>query len=329
MIKFLKGICILFILAIVCFIYIMYSKGIVLATDGVKLDLDKITGPIGDFAGGVFGTVLSFISILLVLLTMREQREQYQRDRFVQTFYEMLHIHNDNVKGLSIRKDNKDYIGHEVFSVFINRYNELYRIVRSYTDNILIRGIEDNTFSKACKKLLEDEERRARLEMRLVYGYFFFGTDEYRLSKPTDEEIAIENHVRTMFEYNHLGHNGYSGKLGHYFRHMYQIVSMVSKTKCLDETERYSYTRQLRACLDSEEQLLLYYNAMSDVGHKWIRNTNENIEKVEDMCLLSRFRLVKNITLSKFNCGLNPKVMFDKEIKIWGKNNISFFEQDN
>lgn len=333
MIKGLKVICGLFIIAciwaIIRFVCILKSNGIALATDGVTLDLENTTGPIGDFVGGVFGTLLSFISILLVLLTMREQREQYQKDRFVQTFYEMLHIHNDNVKGLSIRKDNKDYTGHEVFSVFVNRYKELYRIVRSYTDNIQIRGLEGCTFSNACKELLNNEEKRSRLEMRLVYGYFFFGTDDFRLRKPSKEEMAIENHVRSMFEYNHLGHNGYSGKLGHYYRHMYQIVSMVAKTNCLDEKEKYSYTRQLRACLDSDEQLLFYYNAMSDVGYKWIQSSRKPVYEIEDMCLITRFRLIKNITLSRFSCGLNPKVVFAKEINIWRKKEMSFFELDN
>lgn len=106
----------------------------------------------------------------------------------------------------------------------------------------------------------------------------------------------------------------------------YQIVSMVARTDCLNEEEKYSYTRQLRACLDSEEQSLFYYNAMSDVGHKWIDKPTDSVTKINQMPLIARFRMIKNISFAKCHYGLNPKSVFKQEIEIWKDNHASFFE---
>lgn len=75
------------------FIWALWKSNYTLADSVHKVSISE-TGNIGDFIGGVVGTVLSFSSVILLILTLIDQRDQNQLDRFGQTFYEMLHIHN-------------------------------------------------------------------------------------------------------------------------------------------------------------------------------------------------------------------------------------------
>ena len=61
----------------------------------------NVTGGVGDFVGGVVGSLFTLASTLLVVETLNDQRKQYRRERFAQTFYEMLRIHNENTLNLS------------------------------------------------------------------------------------------------------------------------------------------------------------------------------------------------------------------------------------
>lgn len=110
LIKLQKSKCwILFILSLVLLIFgltisivfynVLRDSNYTLADSAHKVSISE-TGNIGDFVGGVVGTVLSFASVILLILTLTVQRDQNKLDRFGQTFYEMLHIHNDNVTSM-------------------------------------------------------------------------------------------------------------------------------------------------------------------------------------------------------------------------------------
>ena len=84
--KVVHGICIVLSIAILSvgviieikFIDILQSCGFVLADTEISM---PETGNIGDFIGGVVGTLFSLASIILLLLTLRDQNHQYKRDR--------------------------------------------------------------------------------------------------------------------------------------------------------------------------------------------------------------------------------------------------------
>lgn len=114
---------ILFILSLVLLIFgltisivfycVLRDSNYTLADSTHKVSISE-TGNIGDFVGGVVGTVLSFASVILLILTLTVQRDQNKLDRFGQTFYEMLHIHNDNVTSMKL-KDVDNTTGRDVF----------------------------------------------------------------------------------------------------------------------------------------------------------------------------------------------------------------------
>lgn len=286
----------------------------------------NITGSIGDFVGGVIGTLFSLASILLVIETINNQNRQYNRDRFVHTFYEMLKIHNENVASMKISRSNGDDIcSREVFTFLIDSYIEVYKLVSICTNNIINRNNENVASIKQMQTYLSDSQKRKILEMKIAYGYFFIGSETYHLQNPNVTEHNIENEVAEFIKRENKGIRGHNVLMGHYYRNLFQIVTMIANTDILCEEEKYTYIKQLRAQLDDQEQMLLYYNSMSELGHEWLTQ-NKTIKKVQDLCLIARFRMIKNYPFNLHQVGLSPREKFSMENDFLTREHLDFFE---
>lgn len=318
----------LFALIWLCFFF--PGHGLVLVDRGEVPDMENITGPIGDFVGGVFGTIFSLVSALLVIVTLELQSSQYAKDRFEQSFFEMLHIHNDNVKGMKLMANNKVIAeGREVFKHLIEHYNKTFDIIGGFCTSIINGGAQNQHNSQQMVEFLSSDHDRKLLEMQIAYGYYFFGSENYHLNK-IDKPIKrdIEQYIHKMMVVNNLLVAPKNVLLGHYYRHLYQMITFISRAKCLEEDSKYEYAKQVRAQLDDEEQLLLYYNAMSEIGSEWLISSNkrDDSDNIENMCLLSRFRMIKNIPNYKNTKGLTPDVFFENDIKIFKEKHLEYFE---
>ena len=118
----------------IVFYCVLRDSDYILADSAHKVSISE-TGNIGDFVGGVVGTVLSFASVILLILTLTEQRDQNKLDRFGQTFYEMLHIHNDNVTSMKL-KDVDNTTGRDVFTKLVIDYEHIFDLVHGCLENI-------------------------------------------------------------------------------------------------------------------------------------------------------------------------------------------------
>lgn len=309
--------------------YFFSHHNIILTPEGETPDF-TVTGPIGDYVGGVIGTILSFAATLFVVITLYEQSYQHKREHFAQNYYEMLKIHNDNVSGMVLHQSNgNDIRGREVFTKLIKDYERVYDYVHSYILSIVNGAVNDKTDIKSMKEYLANSQNMQSLEMRITYGYYFYGSDVYHLQAPRMPiEKTIEETISNLMKEANMVVYGNHVLLGHYYRHIYQMVMQIIAEKNISEAERYTYAKQLRAQLNDNEQILLYYNALSEVGREWLirPNPNKEIEKVEQMSPMARFRMIKNIRRESVTKGLKPEVVFKNEIAVYKKDNKNFFE---
>lgn len=187
-----------------------------------------------------------------------------RRERFSQTFYEMLRIHNENTLNLSNdTKSGTTKKGHEFMSELLAKFNIDYSYVDKYIDNM----VNSNGQLAGNNQILRDINERKKLTLRLTYGFFFDGLDNYTLGEDASEAARkIESHVKELFHTTHSTINGVGGNIGHYYRHLYQIVKIVNDEKDMEMNIRLYYAEQLRAQLSEDEQYLLFYHAMSDIG---------------------------------------------------------------
>ena len=116
------------------FVWALSKSNYILADAEHEVSISE-TGNIGDFVGGVVGTVLSFASVILLILTFKDQQVLNKLDRFGQTFYEMLHIHNDNVTSMKLN-DVENTIGRDVFTKLVTDYEHIFDLVNSCLENI-------------------------------------------------------------------------------------------------------------------------------------------------------------------------------------------------
>ena len=318
MTTFLRILSILVIVTGICTLLYYWNflctHNIILTPEGQTPDM-PLTGNIGDFVGGTIGTIFTLAGALLVIVTLREQEMQNTRDRFAQSFYEMLHLHRENVSELSLEKSGGVTLnGRLVFAELIREYTQVYQLIDSYCRNIL-----SCTKTEAIKNYLKDDVKRLLFEMKLSYGYFFYGSDDYVLYHANEEETLIQSEIKRLLNYNYFTISSHNVLLGHYFRHLFQMVKMLENEKSLKESERYTYAKQLRAQLNDNEQLLLYYNSMSEIGSEWLKPHKNKTWGRKHKCPIERFKMIKNILSNIEILGIKPQNVFDNDISIFNK----------
>lgn len=123
----------------------------------------------GDYFGGFVGTILSFISILLILITIINQNETNKKLYNESTFFNMINIRERKINSFAI--NNKQGI-----TVF-NEELEIFRNNSTLSDNLLAYGNYLKELSDFVKKtgnedylrifnsLLSEDEQNILLEL--------------------------------------------------------------------------------------------------------------------------------------------------------------------
>ncbi len=140
------------------------------------------------------------------------------------------------------------------------------------------------------------------------YKLFFSGLDEFQKSYPQDKvmiglfqkarkqheepdtsKIKTNQHRKEFLPYaklyfNYKPFSGHASRLGHYFRHLYLTVKSVANSEIItDYEERMKYLRILRAQLSNHEQILLFYNWLSEYGNDW---ENDKHQFFTEYCMI-------------------------------------------
>jgi hypothetical protein len=83
------------------------------------LQVDK-SGQIGDFIGGVVGTIFSLSAFLLLALTFYEQTNFSKKERFESKFFDLLKLHRENVLELENGNKNGRKELNDIFNQFLD-----------------------------------------------------------------------------------------------------------------------------------------------------------------------------------------------------------------
>lgn len=139
--------------------------------------------------------------------------------------------------------------------------------------------IKDNEFFNNYEAIVQEREDCENDEIPnngLAYGY------------NSQSAYYPDNYVKY--------YGGHRFRLGHYYRHLYQLVCFVHHNTELAPDEKKNYTRIIRGQLSDYEQILFFYNSISQLGRVWelANNNNDTIDKNDQ--LISKYNLVKNIS---------------------------------
>ncbi|MCD7900272.1 MAG: putative phage abortive infection protein [Bacteroides sp.] len=312
----------------VYFIVRTYLDGYWIYGNNVEYD---ITGQFGDFFGGVVGTFFALAGTLLVVLTFKEQAKQNRRESFETKFYEMINLHKQNVDEIQV----DDTKGREAVEKLFYYFRDIYRKVENAVNAIenIIPPSHDKSeierFDK-MKRFLADSDKKLTFIHDLSYGYFFYGINNYYVTKDKqDVRFIINVDVTAILIVEKTPKSllvPRNSLLGHYFRHLYQMIQFIAKTDEFNEEEKYAYAKMVRAQLSDFEQALLYYNSLSVMGKSWITPLGKT--DFEKMCMIARFRMIKNMPYYFEYFGKRPGDLFVIEKNAWERVGKKFFEID-
>lgn len=294
-------------------------------TEPGKLDF-RNTGQIGDTIGGIMGPFVAIAAAILTFLAFWVQfkaNEQLRRDialeRFESKFYKLLDIHIQNTSNLNIHNRK----GKEVFKYLVDDFYYVYDEVEAIYNDLI---------NRSSNSLTNDERE---MLTRMSYGFFFYGYKyfHYNLNPKARQENDLYKIASEKFKNKNYPcqiDSGYNMYLGHYYRNLFQMVKFVANyNKCpITEQQKYEYIKIIRAQLSDYEQIMLYYNSLSEVGKNWndIKNQDSDIPQ-QRMGYIARFKLIKNIPFDSL-IGLWPNLKYKEEIDVYQNLGERFFEHD-
>lgn len=237
--------------------------------DSIKGNIE-IMNPIISIAG----VIVTGLAFFMQYRANLQVQNQFRIQQFESQYYEMLKLHKENVIELeaTIVRTNEKVLGRAVFSVMRNELHTLLDIASQFNRTL---SIEDY------------------LECYNIYFWGYNGFGDFKSFNINDLTIADwknNSPVRVSL------YTGYSDKLGHYYRHLYQMVKFVAKEKSIEEKQKKKYLKMLRAQLSNNEQMMLFYNWLAKgYGDAW----EENVEtlKVEEKknYFFTRYRMIHNL----------------------------------
>lgn len=125
-----------------------------------------------------------------------------------------------------------------------------------------------------------------------------------------DAELAkseTKARARSEKKFGYTPFEGHQSRLGHYYRHLYQMIRYVDQHKV--DVDKYEYVKTMRAQLSTHDQALLLVNSLTPIGDVWWQHD-----------LITRYRLVQNLPREFFDAvteldlgPLFPKGYFEWE----------------
>lgn len=238
----------------------------------------------GAFIGGYVGSLFSLAAMVLLYATLRNQRESSEYQDFETKYFELLKLHRANVAEIKVNEVSARRIFVLLIQEFRLALSEIQRI------NTAIPGA------------LSPEQCVKAAYYAIFYGV---GPASNRMLTLSLATIGLDGQVAEAIitiltmgqgyhrhELPYLPFDGHQSRLGHYYRHLYQLVCYVDKQELatLDNPKKYESVKTIRAQLSTHEQALLLINSLTPVGHNWW-----------EVGLIEKYRLVKNIPRDFFD----------------------------
>lgn len=281
---------------------------------------------VGEFVGGVIGTILTFLSVIILTITFIQQKKvteanikQQDIQRFNDMFYELLRLYREQVESLSLKRfeikkigeGDKEvvYKGKEFFEwhkkdMQKDIKNEIVKLREKIIKQIIKEGEELKLDGKNVQIKETQQEVIFELEGEELTKDMLGQKIDYMLStnkKITDVNDKIIDDLYMDFYVKNRD------KIAPYFRILYRILDLIDTSPLLEgsEIDKQAYAKILRAQLTESELFFLRYNAQFNMYG----------EKLKDY--LNRYNILKHLPVFEL---LEFQIFRDDEYKRDRKN---------
>ncbi|GAB3303096.1 putative phage abortive infection protein [Hymenobacter tenuis] len=266
------------------------------------------------FAGIIFTILLQKRELSLQREELQETREEFiqqnetlKKQRFENTFFQLLQLHIDIVDKLKITAvDGNTYENREFFIGAIKdlKYKSDYGYFK-YSALIKLDASEISVF-KSNRTLSHSFFQKLDKEEIKNLQALDNAQIEHFISEPiTDKEIIIRKEYENF--YHKVQYN-----LGHYFRNLYHIYKYVHTTTLIEEKEKQFYCNIVRAQLSTDELVLIFYNSLTPTQYF---SETPNLGYPNFKYLIDKYDVLQN---------MNDRLLLDKaHMTIFNNNKIS------
>lgn len=282
-----------------------------------------------DHVGSYFSGLVGIVSIYYLYRTLRSQSLSFRMSSFENRFMEMVSLQREKTKNLSVidttSKDTPELHGQKAISLFLSYYNDAYKEVSDYMINKSISSFySDQDAFRKDSQIWTENLLHQRTCSNIAYLITFIGVKDLGISvlrnkylskyNTTDIDVLLKkfrlllangdpmnnNNENPVSEDRKLTNNnkqfaGFQQEFGNYFRQLYQIVNHVNSQQWLKYGDKYGYVKMLRSQLSNQEEVLLFYNSLSDVGMAWEYENMGSKKPDANNQLLTKYNLLKNI----------------------------------
>ncbi|MGN2614732.1 putative phage abortive infection protein [Aliivibrio fischeri] len=200
-------------------------------------------GTFGDFIGGSLNPLLSFLGLIALLLTIVLQNRELEATR-----EELARSAEAQVKSEVALSQQSGILEQQRFETtffqLVNLHNEIVKAMQ-------VRHGKNNIEGREC--------------FALLYNH------KYTCSNG-----------RTLNEWYENFYQNYRSDIGHYFRHVYQIINFIDKSNIENKKQ---YSNFFRAQLSDYELLLLFINGLSIHGREKMKPLIEKYELFEHLSI--------------------------------------------
>jgi hypothetical protein len=287
----------------------------------------SILGTIGDTLNGIFNPLIGALAVITTFLAFivqfkanENQRNDIKIERFENKFYEMIRLHRENVIEVEIDGIFKGRIAFEkMYDELRFIYNKLKTISSKYfqPSEIWIAKVSYYHFFKGINRnsnTLSKIEAEIAAEKEFL-KYILNIHDQYELHKRDIQKNGgnISNYPFDAcfheeddnYYFHYKPFLGYSSKLGHYYRHLYQSLKLASTDPVLKRNDskeefkiKYQYIKLLRVQLSNSEQSMIYFNSFFSSGQIWWEDSQFKNAWNKPLSYFLGYAIIKNIQLN-------------------------------
>ncbi|WP_210485388.1 putative phage abortive infection protein [Microvirga antarctica] len=215
--------------------------------DGLASDNLSKLGSLGDYFGGLWGTLISVLALVVVFFTWRLTRQANNRNALISILTEMLKTH-DSIS--SIEKG--------ISSRFLREFSAVYKLSRRIVPDDQFWSVEDR--------------------VDIAYTFVFYGLSthvRHSLSRHGDERLKLLQDATAQLRHragskykNYF--SGYQEHLSHYLRNLFGMYVLINESN-LKLKEKLNLSKVVRTKLSNYDQAVLALNVMSHLGREWDR----------------------------------------------------------
>ncbi len=239
---------------------------------------EEKVGQFGDFVGGVVGTILAFVGVILYYIALTEQRKDININRItLLTQVKALDQQIEEFKAQTEELQETRKVYEEQTNLYreqTNYYQQQVKELKIQTKTSSLQHFNSEFYS--LLNVFINIKNKCESLINNILETLHKNRQHYK-----DEEIC-NNLSWIIKEYTNLYYDN-SKSLSIYFKTLYRLLKMIDDS-IIESDHKQRYAKTLRSQLSENELLIIYYDYYSVLG-----------EKVK--ILANKYKLLKHLNL--------------------------------